>query len=310
MTPARLIRFKPDDPANPPNDGTVPFPVPVPGTCSLPPIYDCPPSGTCTCPSAPGVCLDGSNRNCFADSDCTATDQICGFVAGVSPPPACRFVEYPLPSVFWPAHLAVDRSGFVWFTEYFLDNRIGRLDPDTGAVDFFPLPLARNPTYGRTSSPWDLRIDRRGSIAVTETTDNAVSRLDPRLIGRFDCHQLDGAGQNPCLTEFPSPTDDPTSNDDGGPYTLTFDRSGNTWFSQMATAVGSASPQTVGYVRNWKYVVMFPPLSLLDTGGGPCPPAFGSMPAFEGGGIGTGVAKNDVWTTDACRRQLVRLQKQ
>src|SRR5262249_30063302 len=252
---------------------------------------------------------------CFADTDCTGSSQICGFVPGVPPPAGCRFVEYPLPGLFWPAHLAVDPAGLVWFADYFLANRIGRLDPDTGSVDYFPLPLARNPTFPGTlfagaSMPWDVRIDRRGSIAITETTDNAVSRIDPRLLGRFDCHQLDGTGQSPCLEEFPSPADDPTTTQDGGPFTLTFDRSGNTWFCQMGPAVGSASPQTVGYVRKWKSAVRFPARSRLDAGGGPCSAAFGPVPAFEGAGIGVGSAKNDVWTVDACRRQLVRLQRQ
>jgi hypothetical protein len=306
MTPARLIRFDPDDPAHPANDGTVPFPTPVPGVCSLPPIYDCPPPhASCTCPAAPGVCLDGSGRNCFADDDCAGSTEICPFNA---PTPGCRFMEYPLPGEFWPAHVAVDKQGLVWFADYFCGARLGRLDPADGSVQFFPLPQGRSPACFDTPFPWDVRLDRQGGIVVTEFGNDRVVRFDPHLLGSasLDCHDLDAAGNNPCLRVFPVPEDDPTTETI---LTVAFDRHKNVWFSQGGPVEPNA-PQSVGYVWKSRYVVMFPPLSLLDAGGPPSCPLFGSGKAFEGAGVGSGPGKDEIWTVDACAKLLVRLQKQ
>jgi virginiamycin B lyase len=112
---------------------------------------------------------------------------------------------------------AVGTDGALWFTEQ-MANKLGRLDPVTGAFKEFPLKLA-------DSGPHGLVADSEGNIWFTGNFKGYIGKLDPKT----------GA-----VTEFKIP--DPKGED---PHTAVFDIHGILWFTlQMANMVGRLDPKT------------------------------------------------------------------
>lgn len=107
-------------------------------------------------------------------------------------------------------------DGSLWWTGQWAD-RLGRLDPKTGAMKEFPLPKGARP-HGLTE-------DRAGNIWYTGNGNATVGKLNPKT------------GE---VTEYKMP--DPAARD---PHTPLFDPKGNLWFSlQQANMVGRLNPQT------------------------------------------------------------------
>jgi virginiamycin B lyase len=71
-----------------------------------------------------------------------------------------------------PQRLELDSDGNVWFTER-RGNKIGRLDPASGAFKEFPLP-------GPEASPYAIGIDRNGMIWYDSHEQDTLGRLDPK----------------------------------------------------------------------------------------------------------------------------------
>jgi virginiamycin B lyase len=71
-----------------------------------------------------------------------------------------------------PQRLQVDQDGIVWFTER-QGNKIGRLDPKSGAIKEFPLP-------GPEASPYAIDIDRDHMIWYSSHEQDTLNRLDPK----------------------------------------------------------------------------------------------------------------------------------
>src|SRR5215471_7539467 len=67
---------------------------------------------------------------------------------------------------------AVGTDGALWFTEQ-MQNKIGRVDPSTGAFKEFPLKV----TY---SGPHGLVADREGNIWFTGNFAHYIGKLDPK----------------------------------------------------------------------------------------------------------------------------------
>ena len=112
---------------------------------------------------------------------------------------------------------AVGADGALWFTEQ-MANKLGRLDPATGAFKEFPLKL-------EDSGPHGLVADRDGNIWFTGNFKGYIGKLDPR---------------NGAITEFKIP--DPKGED---PHTAVFDGHGILWFTfQVANMVGRLDPGT------------------------------------------------------------------
>jgi len=112
---------------------------------------------------------------------------------------------------------AVGTDGALWFTEQ-MANKLGRLDPATGAFKEFPLKL-------EDSGPHGLVPDRDGNIWFTGNFKGYIGKLDPR---------------NGAITEFKIP--DPKGED---PHTAVFDGHGILWFTfQVANMVGRLDPGT------------------------------------------------------------------
>src|SRR5262245_11322521 len=113
------------------------------------------------------------------------------------------------------------RDGAIWWTGQ-LANKLGRLDPTTGAMKEFPLKTFRTGPHGLTE-------DRDGNIWFTGNSGSLIGKLDPKT----------GA-----VTEYSMPN--PEAKD---PHTLIFDREGILWFTvQQANMVGRLDPAT-GQIR-------------------------------------------------------------
>jgi virginiamycin B lyase len=107
-------------------------------------------------------------------------------------------------------------DGSLWWTGQWA-NKLGRLDPKTGAMKEFPVPEG--------ARPHGLAEDRAGNIWYTGNGNGTMGKLDPKT------------GQ---VTEYKMP--DPAARD---PHTPLFDPKGNLWFSlQGANMVGRLTPQT------------------------------------------------------------------
>jgi virginiamycin B lyase len=112
---------------------------------------------------------------------------------------------------------AVGTDGALWFTEQMV-NKIGRLDPKSGAFKEYPLKV-------ENSGPHGLVADREGNIWFTGNFAGYIGKLDPRT---------------GTVTEYKMPE---SGIDD--PHTAVFDAQGTLWFTaQVANVVGRLDPRT------------------------------------------------------------------
>ena len=112
---------------------------------------------------------------------------------------------------------AVGTDGALWFTEQ-MQNKIGRLDTQSGAFKEYPLKL-------EDSGPHGLVSDREGNIWFTGNFKGYIGKLDPRT---------------GVVTEYKIP--DPKAED---PHTAIFDSHDVLWFTlQTANMVGRLDPRT------------------------------------------------------------------
>jgi virginiamycin B lyase len=109
------------------------------------------------------------------------------------------------------------RDGAIWWTGQ-LANKLGRLDPKTGAMKEYALQTFRTGPHG-------LKEDKDGFIWFTGNSSGLIGRLDPKT----------GA-----VTEYRMPN--PAA---GDPHTLVFDHDGILWFTvQQGNMVGRLDPAT------------------------------------------------------------------
>ena len=112
---------------------------------------------------------------------------------------------------------AVGRDGALWFTEQ-MQNKIGRLDPASGAFKEFPLKADN-------SGPHGLVADSEGNIWFTGNFAHYIGRLDPQT------------GE---VKEYKMP--DKKAED---PHSLVFDPDGILWFTvQVGNFVGRLDPRS------------------------------------------------------------------
>jgi virginiamycin B lyase len=109
------------------------------------------------------------------------------------------------------------RDGSIWWSAQ-LANKLGRVDPKTGAIREYTLKSA-------FTGPHGLVEDKSGNIWFTGNLLGLIGKLDPAT---------------GIVTEYPLP--DPNAKD---PHTLNFDQSGILWFTvQQANMVGRLDPAT------------------------------------------------------------------
>ena len=83
--------------------------------------------------------------------------------------PTGVITNYPLVSNGHPLTIAAGSDGALWFTES-PGNRIGRIDPATGAISEFPVPTFQ-------SAPWEITAGPDGNLWFTELLGNKIGRI-------------------------------------------------------------------------------------------------------------------------------------
>src|SRR6266403_3407092 len=112
---------------------------------------------------------------------------------------------------------AVAPDGALWFTEQ-LQNKLGRLDPASGAFKEYPLKI-------EDSGPHGLVADANGNIWFTGNGKGYIGKLDPKTGN---------------VTAYKMP--DEKAED---PHTAVFDARGIMWFTvQVGNMVGRLDPHT------------------------------------------------------------------
>ncbi len=102
--------------------------------------------------------------------------------------------EYELPrSEFAQPHdVVVDADGIAWYS-HFGEQFIGRLDPKTGKVTEYPLPLFKP---GAPNGSLDLELDHEGNPWVAMMYQAAVAKLDKKT-GKVTTYRLPEQFDNP-----------------------------------------------------------------------------------------------------------------
>jgi virginiamycin B lyase len=218
----------------------------------------------------------------------------------VAGPVAATVKVWPVPTAGSRPHdpLAT-KDGMLWWTGQ-LSNRLGRLDPKSGAMQEFVL---KSPHTG----PHGLAEDRAGNIWFTANNLGFIGKLDPK------------SGE---VSEYKLPA--PGAKD---PHTLIFDRDGILWFTaQQANLIGrldpksgdiklipmpSANSRPYGMALNSKnevFVVLFGTNKVARIGGATAEIKEYSLPAAEARPRRIAISPDDmVWYSDFRRGFLGRL---
>jgi virginiamycin B lyase len=122
---------------------------------------------------------------------------------------------YTVPEGTGPHDVAPAPDGTVWYTGQG-NGVLGRLDPDTGAVEEVPL--------GEGSAPHGVVIGPDGAAWVTDGGQNAIARVDPGSLK---------------VEIFPLPKDAPSANLN----TPAFDGTGVLWFTGQNGIYGRLDPR-------------------------------------------------------------------
>jgi virginiamycin B lyase len=149
------------------------------------------------------------------------TEQAANYI-GRFDPATETFKTYPLDTAIAPRmapqDLAFDAKGQLWFT--LLGGRIGRLDPATGAIQSWQIPV---PPGATRSYPFSLAVTSSG-VWFGYLNGGAVGRLDP-VTGKV--------------------TQMPLANHQAAVYAMAADPSGRIWFTEMQPAIlGNIDPAT------------------------------------------------------------------
>jgi streptogramin lyase len=220
-------------------------------------------------------------------------DQIC---RSGGPYDTC-FRVYELPEGSrQPAHLALDRDGRLWYTAFW-GSRIGRLDPENGAVLEYPLP--KTISTAKTAEvvgpgPWQIIVAPDGDIVFNTHFDATIGRFDIDRAADGACLALDAAGRNPCIREIADTGIDLAQD---FMHSIAFAADGRLWFTEHGPEKG-ATAASLGFVTpDWREMVRLPPLA--------------SFPA-NGNAAATGLAidqeTGDVWFCEFWRHRIGRLR--
>jgi hypothetical protein len=213
---------------------------------------------------------DGNEPDTSLDSElCTGAEE---------PTADSCFKRYALPvgdydtdpvGAFNTAHLLVDGSGYVWFTN-FLGATLGRLDPDTEEVIIYPLGQRNDQCTDCNecgAAPWEIELSPDGLYVVwTEFLDSTLARMPIAMAEDSSCQSLvidpgaggavggiDRRGDNPCVEELLIPADLVQQQ---AVHSLAFDADGRAWFTQ-ASFTGLELVNKIGYATaDWSEVVM------------------------------------------------------
>ncbi len=160
-------------------------------------------------------------------------DAIISYLAAHFPPNDARaptlipgaaeiaFKEWVVPTLGQRARDPVEAAdGAIWWAGQF-GNLVGRIEPETGAMQEYPLPAG--------AYPHSVLLDDAGNVWYTGNKNGTLGKLDP------------ASGE---ITEYAMP--DPAAKD---PHTAVFDEEGILWFTlQQSNMIGRLDPAT-GEIR-------------------------------------------------------------
>ena len=87
------------------------------------------------------------------------------------------YTEYDLPrETISPHDVVLDKDGIAWYSS-FGEQFVGRLDPKSGEVKEYPIPISK-PTFPKGSL--GLRVDRDGSLWLGNMYQAAIVKFDPK----------------------------------------------------------------------------------------------------------------------------------
>jgi hypothetical protein len=180
--------------------------------------------------------------------------------------------RFPLANPYsFPAHLALDQDGNIWFTEFWAD-RIGRLSPETGDIVELPIPdptAEMGPGWMFGSGPWELAFDPNGDLLVSGFAEASILRVQPVLLPSNDCEHLDSNGENPCIDRIfvaPDSTNGKTI------HTVSLGVDGLAWFGieQDSATQPTGHGGQLGFIATEAgyAAVLLPTISGLTSAGG------------------------------------------
>lgn len=169
-----------------------------------------------------------------ADNACATSTHPDGCIHEIALPAGARLAT----------HLAVDPStGDVWFVLLSGGGQIGRVSPNGGSPEVFPLPAPVRPSlFG--GFPFQIRADD-DAVYVGEYSDSQLLRFDKAQAQASDCTTLTADKTNPCITELTLPIEIPEVRQ----HSIDLE-GGRLWFT-LANEGGSPDAQTAstfGYV--------------------------------------------------------------
>lgn len=132
----------------------------------------------------------------------------------------------------YPHSIARDSHGRVWFNGHFTRDpeRIGHLDPATGAVRTFDVPSTPELRAGAGPIPYDLRLAPDGTVWGSELHGNRIFRFDPAT-ERFAAWTM------------------PQTH--SGPRRMDFDAAGTLWIAEYAgNRLTSFDPRAERFTRH------------------------------------------------------------
>ncbi len=187
-------------------------------------------------------------------------------VCSDGPLDSCHW-RFPLPTQSYPAHLALDGAGNIWFTAFF-GNKIGRLTPETGEIVELPLPLpivkVGPGSQIDSSGPWELAFDENGDLWVGEFFDATILRVTPSLMETENCEQLNEEYQNPCIEEVLVASD---GADGKTIHTVSVGADGLVWFGLGQDLDNDPAPHraVIGFISaaHGQAVVLLPSIERL-----------------------------------------------
>ncbi|KAA3614282.1 MAG: hypothetical protein DWQ01_00850 [Planctomycetota bacterium] len=192
-----------------------------------------------------------------------------------------------------PAHLLVHPNGDIWYTAYW-GNAIGRLKPETGLIEEFPLPAAIGtapPVWVVGSGPWQILLGPNDDVFFCEFFDSTVGRFRISRLGDPACLQLNAQGRNPCIGEIVVPDVDLEHHQ---MHSIAFDGEGRLWFTQHTGRDQLDSTATLGFVTaDGAAMVLLPSLAEFDLDDAP-----------SAAGIAIDPVTQDIWFSEFWRQRI------
>jgi hypothetical protein len=262
-----------------------------------------------------GLCAN-SDRPCLTEHDCALAEHVC-----TSSTDTRCVTEYREPDyhTVQPGHIAIDRTGALWYTSYFVGNSIRRFEPSDGTFTTFrlPTPAVTSQATAFGAWPWDILVTRRRDVFFTGYASGQVGRIDGAKVRdpSIDCSSpIVGGdfcdkprfGGSPCVDMRTIP---------GPPqmvHSIIEDHRGRVWFSAAGAYDDPGVPSSVGFVtRDLAEIVLLPPLSLFPfvSEGDTCAPP-GDFESFLGAGIAYDRRSRAILVADYCRGRVVRIRPQ